>query len=54
MKPIILVAEDNVDLQSLLRHVLESDGYDVRVPSDGQGLSSCTTPSRRTFWCWIS
>ncbi len=35
MKPIILVAEDNPDLQSLLRHVLESDGYEVRVAGDG-------------------
>ena len=36
MQPIILVAEDNQDLQSLLRHALESDGYAVHVAADGQ------------------
>jgi DNA-binding response OmpR family regulator len=32
----ILVAEDNPDIQSLVRHVLEGDGYDVHVARDGQ------------------
>lgn len=36
MQPVILVAEDNRDLQSLLRHALESDGYVVYVADDGQ------------------
>ncbi|MCX6372531.1 MAG: response regulator [Actinobacteria bacterium] len=36
MKPVILVAEDNQDLQRLLRHALESDGYAVYVAEDGQ------------------
>jgi two-component system response regulator MtrA len=36
MQPVILVAEDNQDLQSLLRHALESDGYAVHIASDGQ------------------
>jgi DNA-binding response OmpR family regulator len=36
MQPVILVAEDNQDLQSLLRHALESDGYTVHVAVDGQ------------------
>lgn len=31
----ILVAEDNPDLQSLLRHVLEADGHVVHVAADG-------------------
>lgn len=31
----ILVAEDNLDLQSLLRHVLEADGHVVHIASDG-------------------
>jgi DNA-binding response OmpR family regulator len=35
-QPVILVAEDNPDLQSLLRHALESDGYVVHVAADGQ------------------
>jgi DNA-binding response OmpR family regulator len=33
--PIILIAEDDADVQSLLRHVLESDGYTVHVAADG-------------------
>ena len=36
MKPVILVAEDNQDLQGLLRHALESDGYAVYIAADGQ------------------
>lgn len=36
MQPVILVAEDDPDLQSLLRHVLESDGYAVYIAADGQ------------------
>jgi len=36
MPPVILVAEDNQDLQSLLRHALESDGYIVHIAADGQ------------------
>ena len=36
MQPVILVAEDNHDLQSLLRHALESDGYVVHIAADGQ------------------
>jgi len=36
MQPVILVAEDNHDLQSLLRHALESDGYIVHIAADGQ------------------
>jgi DNA-binding response OmpR family regulator len=36
MQPVILVAEDDPDLQSLLRHALESDGYAVHVAADGQ------------------
>jgi two-component system response regulator MtrA len=36
MQPVILVAEDNQDLQSLLRHALESDGYAVHIAADGQ------------------
>ncbi len=36
MPPVILIAEDNPDLQSLLRHALESDGYTVHVAADGQ------------------
>lgn len=31
----ILVAEDNPDLQSLLRHVLEADGHVVHIAADG-------------------
>jgi DNA-binding response OmpR family regulator len=36
MQPVILVAEDDPDLQSLLRHALESDGYAVYIAADGQ------------------
>ena len=36
MQPVILVAEDDPDLQSLLRHALESEGYAVYVAADGQ------------------
>jgi len=36
MQPVILIAEDNQDLQSLLRHALESDGYAVYIAVDGQ------------------
>jgi DNA-binding response OmpR family regulator len=36
MQPIILVAEDNDDIQSLVRHALEADGYSIYVASDGQ------------------
>ena len=36
MPPVILIAEDNEDLQSLLRHALESDGYTVYIAADGQ------------------
>lgn len=36
MQPVILVAEDNQDVQSLLRHALESDGSTVHVAVDGQ------------------
>ena len=36
MQPVILIAEDNEDLQSLLRHALESDGYAVYIAADGQ------------------
>lgn len=36
MQLVILVAEDNPDLQSLLRHALESDGYAVYMAADGQ------------------
>jgi DNA-binding response OmpR family regulator len=36
MQPIILVAEDNEDIQSLVKHALESDGYSVYIASDGQ------------------
>ena len=36
MQPVILVAEDDPDLQSLLRHALESDGYGVCIAADGQ------------------
>jgi DNA-binding response OmpR family regulator len=32
----ILVAEDNPDIQSLVCHVLEGDGYEVHVAGDGQ------------------
>ena len=35
MRPMILVAEDDPDLQSLVRHCLEGDGYMVRVAGDG-------------------
>jgi DNA-binding response OmpR family regulator len=36
MPSVILIAEDNQDLQSLLRHALESDGYVVHIATDGQ------------------
>lgn len=36
MTPTILIAEDDPDLQSLLRHVLESDGYTVHMAGDGR------------------
>ncbi|HJW74376.1 MAG TPA: response regulator [Thermoleophilia bacterium] len=36
MAPIILVAEDNPDIQSLVMHALEADGYGVCLASDGQ------------------
>ena len=36
MSPLILVAEDNPDIQSLVRHALEADGYEVCLASDGQ------------------
>ncbi len=35
-RALILVAEDNPDIISLIRHVLESDGYGVFVAHDGQ------------------
>lgn len=34
--PLVLLAEDDTDIQSLVRHALESDGYTVRVADDGQ------------------
>ena len=34
--PLILVAEDNEDIQSLVRHALEADGHEVRSARDGQ------------------
>ena len=36
MKPVIIVAEDDPDLQSLLRHALEGEGYAVYIAADGQ------------------
>lgn len=36
MQQVILVAEDDPDLQSLLRHALESDGHAVYIAADGQ------------------
>ena len=32
----ILVAEDDPDIQSLVRHVLEGEGYEVHLAGDGQ------------------
>lgn len=32
----ILLAEDNPDIQSLVRHCLEGDGYEVCVAGDGK------------------
>jgi len=32
----ILLAEDNPDIQNLVRHCLEGDGYEVCIASDGQ------------------
>ncbi len=34
--PLVLLAEDDTDIQSLVRHALESDGYAVRIADDGQ------------------
>ena len=36
MSPLVLVAEDDPDLRSLLRHVLEADGHEVRLAGDGR------------------
>jgi DNA-binding response OmpR family regulator len=36
MQQTILIAEDNPDIQSLVRHALEGDGYWVHVVSDGK------------------
>jgi DNA-binding response OmpR family regulator len=36
MQPLILLAEDNPDILSLLRHALESEGYAIHVARDGQ------------------
>lgn len=33
---LILVAEDNPDIQGILRHCLEGEGYEVHVAADGQ------------------
>jgi len=35
-RPVILLAEDNPDILSLLRHALESEGYSIHVARDGQ------------------
>jgi len=36
MCPVVLVAEDDPDLRSLLRHALEADGHEVRLAGDGR------------------
>jgi DNA-binding response OmpR family regulator len=35
-RPVVLLAEDNPDILSLLRHALESEGYSIHVARDGQ------------------
>ena len=35
-RPVILVAEDNADILSLVRHALSNDGYEVHLARDGQ------------------
>ncbi len=35
-RPVIVVAEDNPDILSLLRHALESEGYAIYAARDGQ------------------
>jgi two-component system alkaline phosphatase synthesis response regulator PhoP len=38
----VLVAEDDSDVQNLVRHVLEADGYRVEVVGDGEAaLARC-------------
>jgi DNA-binding response OmpR family regulator len=40
----VLLAEDDVDVQNLVRHVLEADGCSVEVACDGeQALRLCST-----------
>jgi len=34
--PLILLAEDDPDIQSLVRHCLEGDGYVVHIAGDGR------------------
>lgn len=36
MQPVILFAEDDDDMRSLVRHALEADGYSVYAARDGQ------------------
>lgn len=35
MKPVILLAEDDPDISSLVRHALEAEGYAVHCVADG-------------------
>ena len=40
--PLILLAEDDLDVQNLVRHVLQAEGYEVEVCGDGEtALQRC-------------
>ncbi len=52
MKGKILIVDDEADLRSLLKSILEDD-YGVTEAENGAALKKCFPARRPTWCCWI-